>query len=41
MLSNLYQAGLLHVLWVTYCVTHGDIWNILGKLVAKCLKVPL
>ena len=40
MLHNLYQAGLLHVLYVTPDVTLGDIWDTLGKIVAKRLKVP-
>jgi hypothetical protein len=41
MLPNLYQAGLLNVLWATDDVTSGDISYTLGKVVAKRFKVPL
>jgi hypothetical protein len=38
---NLYQAGFCHVLWVTWDITSGDFFIILGKAVAKRLEVPL
>jgi hypothetical protein len=40
MLSNLYNAGFLDILWVTCDVAGGVFGNMLENGVAKRLKVP-